>query len=878
MSRRSEPELVRLFSEAVELEPGAREAFIRQQPIDESTANELRSLLEAGEAPSLLDRPALGAHFRVPDPSELIHPEAAPTTIGNYRILRKLGAGVSSIVYVAEQTSPVRRKVALKLLRAVHLDSETQRRFLAEPHTLARVDHPNVVPILDSGVGSEGAPYFTMRLVEGAHLTTFCQAQPVNERLRLFADVCDAVHAAHLAGVHHRDLKPSNVLVEQRHGRPSVAIIDFGVARVDAPWLQDAAAETRPGVLVGSLGYMAPEQLDRTWGAPDARVDMYALGCLLHELVTNDPAHPPVDGESLQHLIERRTARPVTLPRQYDRRLRAIVERATAPRPSQRYPSVAELADDVRRYLDGRPVAARPFSSRETLRLHIQRRPLRYGAGLLGVIVVGVLVGWIQVQQDQAQLKSAAMRETARVLTQTVLPRLERTLGAREDRAEIYAALRTPLEEYAARFPDDVEIQLSRALVIAAEAGDALDARDIAAARAGFESARDILADFQPDAPNSETVRRFIEMIIRLGDCAKAESEWDTARTLYDDAHSRILDLERQFPKQAEILSDRVHSHRRIAEMAGLQGLVADQDEHRRLALTVAKSHLVNHPNKQLARADYVVASMDRITWLRSYGRFEELPTMCEEVVAHCRDLVADEPTARVHQRTLGVALTMLGDAYKRNGYLERAHSAITDAHQVFEHVFARDPEHPETRFGLVRVLSVLASLELNVENHDATVEFTQRALSLLDGLQMSPEESLRWCDELHWLRCRAHWSRGAQMDAQAAFDAFRQCAEQILEGTPSPAVLRNAAHHFSLAAALGIVDPDIALTYCRAAQQKGPPGDIGLTRAVGQALAASGRHAEAAAAFRAALDACPEDASGLRAAIEQQLVRIDAP
>jgi non-specific serine/threonine protein kinase/serine/threonine-protein kinase len=345
-------------------------------------------------------------------------------TIGPYHLLEILGEGGFGVVWLAEQHQPIRRRVALKLIKPGMDTRQIIARFEAERQALALMDHPGIAQVFDAGATETGRPYFAMEIVPGAPVTAFCDRErlPVRERLELFAAVCDAVQHAHQKGVIHRDLKPSNVIVSRREGVPSPKVIDFGVVKATTP----SAAETlltRDGMIVGTLGYMSPEQAGAIEGSVDTRSDIYSLGVMLYELLTGatpfDPERlsrsplsealrvvreedPPAltarlarSGEMLAVAAERRSSGPRRLLRDLTGELQWITLRALEKEPDRRYASAAELAADVRRHLAGEAVLAAAPGTIYRLRKLAQRH--RVGVTAAALVLLAIVAGGIAV-------------------------------------------------------------------------------------------------------------------------------------------------------------------------------------------------------------------------------------------------------------------------------------------------------------------------------------------------------------------------------------------------------------------------------------------------------------------------------------------------
>jgi serine/threonine protein kinase len=318
---------------------------------------------------------------------------ASPDRIGPYTIVDQIGEGGMGVVYLAEQTEPVRRRVALKIIKVGMDTKQVISRFEAERQALALMDHPHVAKVLDAGATETGRPYFVMQHVPGVPITEHCDRHrlSIDERLRLFVQVCEAVQHAHQKGIIHRDLKPSNVLVAFTDAVATPKVIDFGIAKATEQKLTERTVFTEEGQLIGTPEYMSPEQAEMTAQGIDTRTDVYALGVMLYQLLIGSL---PFDGRALragglreiQRIIrEVAPPRPSTRlgklaeqeiaatarDRSSDRRtllgvlngdLDWVVMKAMEKDRARRYASVSELAADVRRHLEGRPVEAAPPS------------------------------------------------------------------------------------------------------------------------------------------------------------------------------------------------------------------------------------------------------------------------------------------------------------------------------------------------------------------------------------------------------------------------------------------------------------------------------------------------------------------------------------
>ena len=371
------------------------------------------------------------------------------TRVGRYRLMERLGEGGCGVVYQAEQIEPVRRRVALKIIR-VGLDSESViSRFEMERQALALMDHPNIARVLDAGKTGTGRPFFVMEMVEGQPVTTFCDWNrlALTERLRLFVPVCMAIQHAHQKGIIHCDIKPSNVMVSLHDGTPVPRVIDFGIARAtDAG--PDTAATSSFAPLVGTPVYMSPEQVDGNALDVDTRSDIYSLGALLYELLSGLPPRDPedfrhADAAEIRRLMAEQTVRPPserlreltsegigeiaaarrTEPERLIKSLRgdldAIVAKAMEPERQRRYGAASELAADISRFLTNEPVIARKGAG-GTYRLGklVRRNKVVFAAGTIAVLALTAGFGtstWLLVREAHARQEQARLRNAAEV-------------------------------------------------------------------------------------------------------------------------------------------------------------------------------------------------------------------------------------------------------------------------------------------------------------------------------------------------------------------------------------------------------------------------------------------------------------------------------
>jgi serine/threonine protein kinase len=431
-----------LFAAALDKPAAERAAFLDQACAgDAALRDRIEALLRSHEqAASFLEKPATpeaGATSDIPAgrwiDREALTPapiEGPGTLIGPYKLLQKLGEGGMGAVFMAEQEHPVKRRVALKIIKAGMDSAHVLARFEAERQALALMDHPNIAKVLDAGATNAGRPYFVMELVKGIPITKFCDQERLTpqERLELFIPVCQAVQHAHQKGIIHRDLKPSNVLIALYDGKAVPKVIDFGVSKATAQKLTERTMFTEVGQIIGTLEYMAPEQAELNNLDIDTRADIYSLGVLLYELLTGSPpftgrqlrsaaftemlrlireVEPPrpstklSSSEELPAIAAKRKLEPAKLTRLVHGDLDWMVMKALEKDRNRRYETANGFARDIQRYLADEPVLAGPPSASYRLRKFVRRNKGRVVA--TAALVLAVIVGVVAVVAVQAK-------------------------------------------------------------------------------------------------------------------------------------------------------------------------------------------------------------------------------------------------------------------------------------------------------------------------------------------------------------------------------------------------------------------------------------------------------------------------------------------
>jgi len=553
----------RLFEAALDREPAERAAFLDGLgATDPELRNEVEILLAYHEDPSRLERDPSRAENLSLEKSTRLRPSSerteTPSRIGAYRILQKIGEGGMGIVYEAEQEKPVRRKVALKLIKWGMDTKAVIGRFESERQALALMNHPNIASVYDAGATEEGRPYFAMELVHGEPITTYCDKQrlTVKERLALFIQVCEGVQHAHQKSIIHRDIKPSNILVSILDDRAVPKIIDFGVAKATSQKLTERTVYTELGQWVGTPEYMSPEQAEMTGLDIDTRTDVYSLGVVLYELLSGaqpfdatelrragfdgirrilreeEPPKPSTKVHSLGRTsTDSAKNRRVELPaleRELCGDLDWITMKALEKDRTRRYGSPAELATDISRHLKHEPVLASPpstlYRAGKFVRRH--RTGVATAAVLLALLVsfaATMTVQSVRIARERNRAeheaaKSRAINEFLLNVLGTANPRTGRGTSA-----TIVEALDSASGEIDRFFPNDPEIRAAVQNSIGLtymEIGRYDDAESLL--QAALRLRREVLGDKHPGVV--ESLNSLAELALSRGDRVGAET------------------------------------------------------------------------------------------------------------------------------------------------------------------------------------------------------------------------------------------------------------------------------------------------------------------------------------------------------------------
>jgi WD40 repeat protein/serine/threonine protein kinase len=514
---------VAAFNAAINLPVGQRAAYLDQACAGD---NGLRLKIEAllrvhDEVGSFLENPADGAATLRSVETMLVNSvpvEKVGERIGRYKLRERIGEGGCGVVYVADQEEPVRRRVALKVIKLGMDTKSVIARFEAERQALAMMDHPNIAKVLDAGATEMGRPYFVMELVRGIRITDYCDQNnlSIEERLILFMQVCQAIQHAHQKGIIHRDIKPSNILVTLHDGVPVPKVIDFGIAKATEGRLTDLTIYTELHQFIGTPAYMSPEQVEMSGLNIDTRSDIYALGVLLYELLTGQTPFDPKDllksglDEMRRTIRDKEPQRPSTrLSTMLAVDLTAVAKRHGAPPPkfihlirgdldwvvmkalekdrTRRYETANGLAMDIHRHLNNEPVIACPPTNLYRFQKLVQRNKLAFAAvsAVTAALVIGLGVStWMFVRERKAHQQTMAA---------------EREQSSLREAAESAETKETQMRQLA-----ETREAAARQNAYASD----LVAANLALEDGNFGLARTLLAQYTPE-PNQEDLRGF---------------------------------------------------------------------------------------------------------------------------------------------------------------------------------------------------------------------------------------------------------------------------------------------------------------------------------------------------------------------------------
>ena len=767
-----------LFDRLVDLPPNARAEVLDAECAGDP---ELRRDLE-----DLLAQDSRTESMRVPPIVERLRPAEGETVIGPYRILDRLGEGGFGEVFVAEQSEPIRRRVALKILKAGMDTKSVLARFEAERQALALMDHPSIAKVFDAGETERGRPYFVMELVHGEPITSYADRHRLSlrDRLDLFVSVTNAVQHAHLKGIIHRDLKPSNVLVTLSDDKPLPKIIDFGIAKAMSHSLTEKTLYTEQGLLLGTPEYMSPEQAEMGGLDVDTRTDIYSLGVMLYELLTGslpfepqalrnagiakiqqmireeEPPRPSTrvsgHGRASTDAATKRQTDPVRLARQLRGELDWIILKAIEKDRTRRYETANSMGHDIRRYLNDEPVLAGPPSAAYRARKFVKRH--RVAIGVVGVVMGSILFALIEsnrqrIAAEHARVEAEKARDESEAVTKFLSDMLK-SVDPRERGKDI--SVQQILDEGAktieAKFPEQ---PLIRARLMLTMGNAFLDLGFADRAKPLMEGALALrettLGAEDPDL--AYTLNSLGIMHNRDGDYAGARALYERALAIREKVHGP------EHPEVAQVLNNLGNSVWASGDLAGARPLF-----ERSLAIR-EKTRGPDHPDVAQtlnnlgmlleSSGDYAGARLhlERAIAIREKALGPDHPDVAQSVmnlgvvfyrigdyagaVRHYeRALAIQEKTLGPDDREVGLSLSNLGGMRILTGDTAGARANLERALAIDEKAHGSD--HPD----VVGTLVNIAEFEMEVGRFDDARLRLGRALAISERA-LGPESDL---------------------------------------------------------------------------------------------------------------------------------------
>ena len=739
-----------LFGEALDLPTEERENYLsRACGADTAQRSRIHALLIAyAEAEGFLEVPS------TPRASVELEQKAGDA-IGRYTLVRKLGEGGCGVVYLAEQKEPVRRRVALKVIKLGMDTRHVILRFEAERQALALMDHPHIARVFDAGATDTGRPYFVMELVEGVPITRYCDEHGLSlpARLELFAKVCLAVQHAHQKGIIHRDLKPSNILVVARDGVPVPTIIDFGIAKATQGRLTEHTLHTRVDQFMGTPAYMSPEQASLRDQDIDTRSDLYSLGVVLYELLTG---FTPVDSwavrqsgiEELRRIIsdivpqrpsahvsalsdearvaaaQRRGTTPAHLIAALRRDLDWIVIHCLEKERSRRYETAQDLAKDVRRHLRGEPVSARPPQALYTFQKFVARN--RWACAAVATIAASLVLGTV-VSVRQAVRARAADRRAL----------IERDASAAASRAEALARSdaqrrQEQAEDILTFLVGDFRTELKK--VGRLHLLDAVGEKALAYFNSLDE--RDL---------TDTALARQSKALTQIGEIRMEEANYAEAEKAFVSAYQRAAALAKRYPQNGDMLFERAQAEywrgfvrRRCGDFSGArEWLVRYRDSAAQLVVIEgAKSRA----QRELASGHHnlAVLELDRGNLAAARESFlAELSTIENLRVAAPDDLTLGFKVTDTHG-WLGIAAERAGD------YTEALHRFDVQTTEL-EKLVERDSGTARWQLALANGFALRARILARVGPRADAAAGLERARVLVDKLIAEDAKNRQW-------------------------------------------------------------------------------------------------------------------------------------
>jgi serine/threonine protein kinase/tetratricopeptide (TPR) repeat protein len=784
-----------IFLAALERESAQeREMFLRDACMgDPELLKRIKSLLSVHEeSQGPLDAPAPGVGLAVTTDQPVT--EGPGTIIGPFKLREQIGEGGFGLVFMAEQQQPLRRKVAVKVIKPGMDSRQVIARFEAERQALALMDHPNIARVLDAGETEGCRPYFAMELVRGVPITDYCDEQrsAPRARLELFVSVCQAVMHAHQKGIIHRDIKPTNVLVTLHDGVPVVKVIDFGIAKALGQQLTDKTLCTGFAQLVGTPLYMSPEQAELSGLDIDTRSDIYSLGVLLYELLTGttpfdkkrlrevgydemrriireeEPPRPSTRlstlGQAAVTVSERRQSDPRRLSQLFRGELDWIVMKALEKGRNRRYETASAFAADIEHYLKDEPVAACPPSVRYRLRKFMRRNRgpiLAVNVILLALLVgiIGTTIGLLKVRRERDEKEHARSSEVTQreqavwqrnraeasyalllwaiedyLVAVTDNPRLKQNLILRKD---LLAAAERIYQQLVDQQENDPTLQIQRRLgKVYYGLGSIREALgEYAKAQRDLERGKEIYYKLVAEDPAVPEYRRELgACLVHLGNVHSKGGRNVESETCYRAALELSEKIVVERPDNPEYRLDLAKVHSNLAILLDFIGKPREAEIAFDNAVRVLDKAAVEFPKEAPIRIRLASIHSNRGTLLQSIGRLKEAEEAFREAVRIEKELAADRSDGPTRKQLI-TSHHNLGNILANTGRLKGAEESYRAALDVVEKLVSDFASVPEYRQSLGYTLDSLASLLYNTSRFKEAESYYRRMLDIHEKL-----------------------------------------------------------------------------------------------------------------------------------------------
>lgn len=818
-----------VFMAALEAkDPGERNRILTEQcQGDVGLRREVELLLQQHERDETFILDAAPADLDATGAVEML--ERAGSIVGPYKILQEIGEGGMGVVFMAEQSSPIQRMVALKIIKPGMDSRQVIARFEAERQTLALMDHPNIARVLDAGTSPHGRPYFVMELVKGLPITKYCDEHhlTVAERLELFKSVCQAVQHAHQKGVIHRDIKPSNVLVAEYDHQAVPKIIDFGVAKAMGFKLTERTMFTGLGQVLGTLEYMSPEQAKLNQLDIDTRSDIYSLGVLLYELLTGstpferkrlreaaydevlriireeEPPKPSTrvsTAAELPAIANNRGAEPKKLSVLMRGELDWVVMRALEKDRNRRYETANGLAMDIQRYLAGEPVAAHPPSAAYRLKKFLRKRrgPVA-AATLLLLALVGGIVGTTigMFRANRAETKAiqdrdaalAARKETFEVLTDLT----DNSVGTLLVQNPVLSPTqREFLERIVARYERLAEGMSADADTASMQArcleqvghtymllGDFQRAVDV------LEQAESTLRQLMLDHPDDpQWVERLVDSLNNRGVAFDRMQQTEKSYETHEDAIAIAEQGLERFPNHKDIALSLAILYRNRATDDGSDPSTRESDIGR--SIEIARGLAKSKDAGPVERRTLAVCLSMLAAYRAEQNDLDQVRATLDEIESLVEGVGLDG------EHILGLAYWDFAAALKNTNQREAAIAAYRIGIQHMETHLASNPGDSLTISSLIGICKTLEQLLRYAGRDEEATVYYRRANALAErAIERADGEiaSLGTYIDLNAAVARSHLAAGRDVELNDTVQKLVDIGRKLIEARPNPLI-----------------------------------------------------------------------------------------